>query len=139
MATKTVEVKGLKALLRRVRRSSGKLRARTEKVVTRAVFNVERKAKRLCPVDTGRLRSSIRAAVDGTQLNGEVFTNVFYAPFLEFGTGQRGASSSHPPLPQGYVHGSVPGAGAQPFLFPAWEDEREDLVARLADAMAGSL
>lgn len=41
-------------------------------------------AKLLCPVDTGRLRSSISHAPDGnTEYIG---TNVDYAPYLEYGT-----------------------------------------------------
>jgi HK97 gp10 family phage protein len=49
-------------------------------------------AKRLAPVDTGRLRSSINAQVEfrGTEIRGMVGTAVFYAPFMEFGTGKAG-------------------------------------------------
>jgi HK97 gp10 family phage protein len=49
-------------------------------------------AKRLAPVDTGRLRSSINGQVRfaGTQIVGEVGTKVFYAPYMEFGTGKAG-------------------------------------------------
>jgi HK97 gp10 family phage protein len=49
-------------------------------------------AKRGAPVDTGRLRSSINAQVrfSGTQVIGEVGTRVFYAPYMEFGTGKAG-------------------------------------------------
>lgn len=44
------------------------------------------RAKRLCPVDTGRLRSSI-TAVRVTPGFWKVGTNVEYAPYIEFGTG----------------------------------------------------
>lgn len=51
-------------------------------------IQVERAAKRLCPVDTGRLRSSITHSVerDGRGLVGFVGTNVEYAIYVEFGT-----------------------------------------------------
>lgn len=52
------------------------------------LFVVERRAKHLCPVDTGRLRSSIthEAGVDAGGLVGRVGTDVNYAPYVELGT-----------------------------------------------------
>ena len=45
-------------------------------------FAVEGKAKELCPVDTGRLHSSIQHKVDGNSV--VIGTNVEYAPYVEF-------------------------------------------------------
>ena len=58
------------------------------KYLLRLVLRIEALAKRLCAVDTGRLRSSIThdLGVDGRGLYGMVGTNVEYAIFLEFGT-----------------------------------------------------
>lgn len=58
------------------------------KDLTRRVTRVERTAKRLCPVDTGRLRSSITHAVesDAQGLVGVVGTDVDYAPYVFLGT-----------------------------------------------------
>lgn len=63
-------------------------------------LQAEGTAKRLCPVDTGRLRSSINHELerDAEGLVGKVGTNVEYGPHVEFGT----------------VH-----TRAQPFLRPA--------------------
>ena len=51
-------------------------------------IRVEAAAKRLAPVDTGRLRSSITHSLerDGRGLVGFVGSNVSYAIFQEFGT-----------------------------------------------------
>lgn len=46
---------------------------------------IEGEAKKLCPVDTGRLRASIHAGKKGKGV-AYVGTNVEYAPFVEFGT-----------------------------------------------------
>jgi HK97 gp10 family phage protein len=56
--------------------------------IERICLRIERRAKQLCPVDTGRLRSSISTAiiVDGRSISGIVGTNVEYAPYVEFGT-----------------------------------------------------
>ncbi len=47
---------------------------------------VEGTAKELCPVDQGPLRASITYEVDKDTLQGTVFTNVEYAPMVEYGT-----------------------------------------------------
>lgn len=65
------------------------------KAVAKAARNIERSAKRYCPVDTGRLRSSITSVIgqqDG-EFVGVVGSNVKYAPHVEFGTYKMGAQS----------------------------------------------
>ena len=56
-------------------------------------IRVERIAKKLCPVDTGRLRSSITHALgrDSRSIYCDVGTDVEYAPYVEFGTSRQGA------------------------------------------------
>ena len=56
--------------------------------LVRVGVRVERGAKRLCPVDTGRLRSSITQQLerDSQGLVEVVGTNVDYAPYVELGT-----------------------------------------------------
>lgn len=53
-----------------------------------AAYYAEYTSKELVPVDTGRLRSSISTVNDnnGTTIKFIVGTNVFYAPYQEFGT-----------------------------------------------------
>ena len=72
------------------------------KDLQRRALQVDRAAKRLCPVDTGRLRSSItnELGADGQGLMASVGTNVEYAPYVELGTSNM---------------------AAQPFLLPALE------------------
>ena len=48
-------------------------------------------AKRLCPVDTGRLRNSITHALDSGGRAVYVGTNVEYAPYVELGTARQKA------------------------------------------------
>ena len=69
-------------------------------LLEKMVLKVEREAKSLCPVDTGRLRSSITSQVytEEDTIVGVVGTDVEYAAFVEFGTSR---------------------ASAQPFLVPA--------------------
>lgn len=58
------------------------------KALTKVAIMVDRQAKRLAPVDTGRLRSSIGWTLiqDGGRLSALVGSNVAYAWYQEFGT-----------------------------------------------------
>lgn len=78
-----------------------------------SAMRVEAAAKQRCPVDTGRLRSSIQVA--SGQGWRTISTNVEYAPYVEFGTRRR---------------------GAKPFLFPAAEAERPKFQAAIQAALA---
>lgn len=115
-------------------------RARFKNVLVDSAMNVQRGAKTNCPVRKvkglgGRLRGSIQVRFYNNGMTAEVGTNVAYAPYVEFGTGVRGAGSAHPPLPPGYVHGSKAGMPAQPFLYPALEAERPNFVSKLREVM----
>lgn len=55
------------------------------KLVKDTLHNIERDAKKRCPVDTGRLRGSITTNIISTY-SGEVGTNVEYAEYVEYGT-----------------------------------------------------
>lgn len=63
------------------------------KEILRRTIRVEGAAKRLCPVDTGRLRSSIthELAKDAQGIVGTVGTNVEYAAYVELGTSRMSA------------------------------------------------
>jgi HK97 gp10 family phage protein len=71
------------------------------KAVTTLVLIIEAKAKQLCPVDTGNLRSSITPVVV-SWAQGYVGTNVEYAPHVEFGTVK---SAAQPYFEPAYLEG----------------------------------
>lgn len=61
----------------------------TRQDLERIGLTIQNVARRHCPVDTGRLRSSIKSTgvkEDRKGLLVDVGTNVTYAPFVEFGT-----------------------------------------------------
>lgn len=66
-------------------------------------------AKRLCPVDTGRLRASITHALNVGSKSVSIGTNVEYGPFIELGTRKRKAAN-----------------GGRGFLRPAATDHVDD-------------
>ena len=75
-------------------------------------------AKRLCPVDTGRLRNSITHAIfDGGEQYVIIGTNVEYAPAVELGTSKQ---------------------KAQPYLTPAAQDHSAEYRRILESKMKGA-
>jgi len=56
-----------------------------EYVINDGALKVESSAKNLAPVDMGALRSSIKTGKFG-EVGREVYTNLEYAPYVEFGT-----------------------------------------------------
>lgn len=86
----TLDDKAFRAALERELRGIG---ARTEQDLIRLGIRVQNQARKYCPVDTGRLRSSIQH-VPGRDARGvyvDVGTNVEYAPHVEFGTQRQAA------------------------------------------------
>jgi HK97 gp10 family phage protein len=125
-ASVTINTRQYESALRRalVRQSDDVRRALVQTGV-----DVQNRARQLCPVDTGRLRSSIVHHVDGSaRVSGvTVGTNVSYAADVEYGT------APHVILPKNkkalYWPGAShpvskvnhPGTRAQPFMRPALE------------------
>lgn len=91
-----------------------------DKILAEIGFIVAREAHLRAPVDTGNLANSMDYVVDkaGNKVHAGVTMDAPYAPFVEFGTGQRGAGSGTTP-PANYRHGPSMGHVAQPFLEPA--------------------
>jgi phage gpG-like protein len=101
---------------------------RAAEVVAATCMAIEAGAKRNLvangSVVTGNLVGSIEASVEVT--SGEVGTAVLYAPYVEYGTGERGAESGDPEgKPSDITYSSGwPGMSARPYLTPAAETER---------------
>lgn len=119
------------------------IRGPVRRFLERASRTVQVAAKEKAPVDRGRLRSSIATEVRETEA--EIGTDLFYAPFVEFGT------RPHFPPPSALQpwarrHGFPPGlrgaflvarkiasrgTPAQPFLLPALNESRGEIDAFL--------
>jgi HK97 gp10 family phage protein len=98
------------------------IQAKGWQAMREAGFMIERDAKDNAPVKTGRLASSIRTNYSKSNFSVENWTNVEYAPFVEFGTGTKVS------IPAGYQEFAAqfmrgPGVNrvAKPFIIPAFE------------------
>lgn len=89
-------VEGLDELLAKLSGLGGDIKESSRKGLERGAKKIQKNAKYLVPVDTGNLRNSIKTKSKETQIGAEaqVFTNLEYAPYVEFGTGQRGRESN---------------------------------------------
>lgn len=89
----------------------------TEEKIARAIAEgaglVCERARELCPVDTGALRSSVNVAAEG--MSAAVTADVPYAAYVEFGTSK---------------------SAAQPYLVPALLQEKEAVIARIAEVLS---
>lgn len=114
MAAK-IGINGGKELAEKFKKISKDVENELEQALMTGGLRVERDAKIKVPVDTGRLRSSIatRLTAEGDSRYVEVGTNVKYAPYVEYGT------SKQP---------------AQPFLYPAFAENKQKIFNDIAKA-----
>lgn len=112
--------------------------------IQKACLRVEASAKANCPVDDGRLRSSITHELQSTELQGKVGTNLEYAPYVEFGTGIFASEGNGRGTPWSYQdsngewHNTV-GQHPQPFLHPAFENNKEKVIKDIRDSVQQEL
>lgn len=102
---------------------------------------VERSAKEKAPKGNGELRRSISSRIEGDSddLVGVVFTPLEYAPYVEFGTGLFAEEEGRKDVPWHYQDDkgewhSTSGQHPQPFLRPALNENREEIIRILKEA-----
>lgn len=130
-------VEGLDKLLATLSGLGGNIKESSRKGLERGAKKIQKNAKLLAPVDTGHLRNSIKTKSETTQEGAEaqVYTNLEYAPYVEFGTGQKG-SESNIDRPEGISYKEDwKGMAAQPYMTPAYlhaknTNEVENQVAK---------
>lgn len=100
----------------------GDVKESARKGLERGAKKIQKNAKLLAPVKTGHLRNSIKTKSEVTPDGAEaqVYTNLEYAPYVEFGTGERGRESNIE-RPSGVSYkADWKGQVAQPYLTPAY-------------------
>lgn len=122
-----------------------------KETMDKAVLLVHAQAKLLAPVDTGNLAGSIhpKVIVLEDKIIGKVYTNVIYAPFVEFGTGIKG-NGTYPNKKFKLTYRSTPwvyspdggdtfyrteGQVAQPFMYPAMKQNEKKIKDMFKEAL----
>lgn len=109
--------------------------------VQKACAIVERTAKQKAPKDTGALRRSItsKVNVNGTDVEGIVYTPLEYAPYVEYGTGlfaEGGDGRKDVPWRYQADNGNFyisTGQKPQPYMRPALDENRAQILRILQE------
>jgi HK97 gp10 family phage protein len=147
MAKRAVSIglTGHLTIIRRMKEAGPRTRNMVEDVLLDSSLAIMNDARTRAPVRKlgkvigGRLRASINVIFYDNGLTADVGTDVEYAVFVEFGTGRRGAATNMYKRPPGYVHGPKKGMAAQPYLFPAWDAEKDRFLRKLRAAFRKGL
>lgn len=129
-----MDMKGVDKTIKELQATQTQIQVKMKQILLRAAMILEAEIKKQITamglVDTGNLRASVHSFVRQkfNQKEGVAGTNVDYAPFLEYGTGQRGASSDHPDVPDDYLYGDNKGITAYKFMHKAWVKKRDDII-----------
>lgn len=111
-----------------------------KKQMGKACALVERTAKQTAPKDKGALRNSIQynVKIKGDNIVGTIFTPLYYAPYVEFGTGLFAEDEGRKDVPwcyqddEGNWH-TTRGQRPQPFLRPALNDNKAKIKSILRE------
>jgi HK97 gp10 family phage protein len=129
-------------VLGKIQLLSKQMRKDVEFTINKHALRIESDAKSRCVVDSNRLRSSIKTEKFG-ELGRQVYTNVEYAPYVEFGTKGRvetkilGVDYSDVAIQFKKSDSTVGGVRPRPFLFPAFETERPRIIQALKNLVNG--
>lgn len=151
----SVTVSGVRATQQRLAKIKGALPQDIRYGLERAGMVIEGPAKDNCAVDTGRLRGSITVAVaeeSSTRMSVAVGTNVDYAADIEYGTGKYAENGQGRKTPWAYKDPTgktdkdgkpvwiwTAGNHPQPFLRPAWDENKDDAAEELVGAVQDSI
>ncbi len=114
------------------------MRKNVEFTINKHALRIESDAKSRVVVDNNVLRSSIKTEKLG-ELGRTVYTNVEYAPYVEFGTKSKvnttimGEDYSEVAIQFKKSNGGLGGVRPRPYLFPAFETERPRIIKALKD------
>lgn len=130
-----IEFEGLDRVIARIESIAEE--QKLERALGRACAVVERSAKQKAPKGNGTLRNSITSRVENNE--GIVFTNLEYAPYVEFGTGlfaEGGNGRKEVPWryqdDKGEWH-TTSGMHPHPFMRPALLENRQKIVEILKE------
>lgn len=113
-----------------------------EQALGKACAIVERSARQKAHKKTGDLRRSIKSKIESRaeNLKGIVYTPLEYAPYVEYGTGLFAENGGREDVPWRYKDDkgkwhSTSGQEPQPFMRPALDENREEILRILKGAL----
>lgn len=113
----TFSVAGEKEVIGNLSRLKTVAKRAVKEQIGKSALNIQKGAKQRCPVDTGALRNSITVEYYG-DTSAEIAPHMPYAAYVEFGTKKQ---------------------AAQPYMVPAAEEERPNLIKGIEEAIRGEI
>ena len=105
-------------------------------------LEVERTAKQTAPKRDGALRRSIASRVEEDDgIRGVVYTPLFYAPYVEYGTGLFAENGGRKDVPWTYyddkldTYVSTYGQHPMPYMRPALDENRDKIIQYLREGL----
>ncbi|MDE5781487.1 MAG: HK97 gp10 family phage protein [Lachnospiraceae bacterium] len=137
-----ISISGIDAVVKKLEEVKNNAYQELKDEISKQTELIATDARSLCPVDTGHLRESIQTRIveNKNEITGEVFTDIEYAPYVEFGTGQRGekAGLKREGINLAYSPDWA-GMDPHPFMYPALEAHRDDIMEKLKAAVVMEL
>lgn len=133
---------GLDKLLKKLDRIVGN--KAVMKGIEKGALRVESTAKENCQVDEGLLRASIDHKLNPGELSATVFTNLDYAPYVEFGSGVHATKGGGRTTPwvfegsNGKWH-TTTGQRAKPFMYPALVSNVDKIKTDIIEAVRNEI
>ena len=131
-----IQIGGLSDLLNKIKEMPKDIEQKVDNEMTAFALEVNAEQAIRCPVDTGNLRRELRVVIN-SPLNKEIYTNVEYAPYVEFGTGNL-VDTQNQELTE--IAAQFKGAGIrhvnrnpQPFFFPPFFAKKSQFLKKLKD------
>lgn len=136
----SIEINGIDTILVRLQKLHD-----AENIVSamgKSCASVERDARQKAHKKTGDLRRSIKSKVEdsNTEVKGIIYTPLEYAPYVEYGTGLFAENGGREDVPWRYKDDkgkwhSTSGQEPQPFMRPALDENREEILRILKGAL----
>jgi HK97 gp10 family phage protein len=135
-----VRLRGLERAIRNIQDYEVAKKEDVKNIIKDTAFQIQANAKQRTPVDTGHLKRSISVDISPDELSAKIFTAVDYAPSVEFGSAPHKISVKEAAvLSDGRKtfgkEVNHPGTPAQPFLFPAYEEEKNEYMGKLEQTL----
>lgn len=107
-----------------------------KQVIVETAAQIESNAITLAPVDQGNLKNSMFVAIRNSGFTADISNSASYAPFVEWGSRPHQIKAKNAKVLTDGTNffGKVvnhPGTKAQPFLFPAFQQEEGEYKRRL--------
>lgn len=137
-----IEIKGIPQLMKKLNNLASK--EAVMKGIEKGCLRVEASAKENCQVDEGLLRASIDHKLNPGELSATVFTNLDYAPYVEFGSGVHATKGGGRTTPwvfegsNGKWH-TTTGQRAKPFMYPALVSNVDKIKTDIIEAVRNEI